>query len=431
MLSNNRMNSKQTFKTTIITDIYERCSKYECDNVKGYKQHLKENPNMVEVIGAYGQQIKPVFDVDAYNDDIDLSSVISKINELFPGKDVYHAKREPREYKKYGMKYSYRFYVDGVRINYKNLKTLLIDNGFDQIKMYDMSIYEKNKVLFLPLTTQKEKGCEVPELKLCNTADVFKCCASYIQEDFEDWDLKFSDETPKAEPVITKPKIEDDEDEDESPDKYNRLSGLIKLLSSKRSECFDSWIKLTWCIINICNKEKISRRKCSELIHQFSKLSAANYNEAIVDEWIDTNFDKVNETGYGWNYMIHICIKEDNPKYYEAMSKSYYNMKKEFEQNNAKILYPPMVVHKDRDGENIIQPIPLCEKTNRHIKCSVKETNKKGETVYKDKKFIELWLDDPRIRKFDKYVFKPSPLKVEDYEYNTWTDFEITKTKYE
>ena len=143
MLSNNRMTSKHTFNTTLITDIYERCSKYECDNVKGYKQHIKENPNMVEVIGAYGQQIKPVFDVDAYNDDIDLSSVISKINELFPGKNVYYAKREPREYKKYGMKYSYRFYVYSVRINYKNLKTLLSDNGFDKIKMFDMSIYEK------------------------------------------------------------------------------------------------------------------------------------------------------------------------------------------------------------------------------------------------------------------------------------------------
>ena len=90
-----------------------------------------------------------------------------------------------------------------------------------------------------------------------------------------------------------------------------------------------------------------------------------------------------------------------------------------------------MIVHKDKNGENIIQPIPLCEKTNRHIKCSVKEINKKEETVYKDKKFIELWLDDPKIRIYDKYVFKPTPLKVEDYEYNTWTDFDITKTPLE
>jgi hypothetical protein len=97
MLRNNRMSSKQTFNTTVITDIYERCSKYECNNVKGYKQHLKENPNMVELIGAYGQQIKQVFDVDAYNEDIDISSVIAKINGLFPGKNVKYAKREPKE----------------------------------------------------------------------------------------------------------------------------------------------------------------------------------------------------------------------------------------------------------------------------------------------------------------------------------------------
>jgi hypothetical protein len=55
--------------------------------------------------------------------------------------------------------------------------------------------------------------------------------------------------------------------------------------------------------------------------------------------------------------MIHTCIKEDNPKYYEAVSKSFYKMKKEFDQNNAKILYPPMVVHKERDGKYLIQPI--------------------------------------------------------------------------
>jgi hypothetical protein len=60
-------------------------------------------------------------------------------------------------------------------------------------------------------------------------------------------------------------------------------------------------------------------------------------------------------------------------------------MRKEFELTNAKFLYPPMIIYKDRDGENIIQPIPYCKKTNRHIKCSIKETIKKDEIVYKDK----------------------------------------------
>ena len=264
--------------------------------------------------------------------------------------------------------------------------------------------------------------------------DVFDCCASYIKEEYEDWDAKIPKETfgEEIQRVINTPlAVDNDNDEDEIPDKYNRLSGLMKHLSAKRSDDYETWRDMVWCIINICNKESISTRKCFDLIHQFSKLSKTKYNEDEVDKWIEEHFDKVREKGYGWNYLIHTCVKEDNPKYYETISKSYYNMKKEFELNNAKILYPPMVVHRDRNGENIIQPIPLCEKTNRHIKCSIKETNKKGEAIYKDKKFIEMWLDDPRIRKYDSYVFKPTPLKVEEYEYNTWTDFEITKVKYE
>ena len=219
-----------------------------------------------------------------------------------------------------------------------------------------------------------------------------------------------------------------DEDDDENPNKYNRLTHLIKLLSQKRSEDFNSWINIAWCLINISSKEKITRRKTEDLIHQFSKLSPTNYDENKVDGWIAKNFDNVREKGFGWSYLIHTCIKEDNPKYYETLSKSYFNTKKEFELNNVKILYPPMIIHIDRNGENIIQPIPLCEKTNSHIKVFIKETNKKGEDIYEEKRFIDLWLDDPQIKKYEKYVFKPYPLKVEEYEFNTWTDFQITKT---
>jgi hypothetical protein len=278
----------------------------------------------------------------------------------------------------------------------------MIDYGFKNNEPFDMSIYDKNKILFLPFTTEKTDGIQVPALTPID-CDVFDCCASYIKKEYEDWDAKMPKTETKKETFqeeferLTK-QLGLDEDEDENPNKYNRLLELIKLLSSKSSDDFDSWIKMAWCIINISNKEKIPRRKCYDLTHQFSKLSTRNYNEDLVDDWIDQNFDKVKETGYGWIYLIHTCIKEDNPKYYDTISKTYYNMKKEFELNNAKILYPPMVVHTDRNGENIIQPIPLCEKTNRHIKSSVKETNKKGETVYKDKRFIEMWLDDPKIR---------------------------------
>jgi hypothetical protein len=315
MLSNNRMNSKQTFNTTIITDIYDRCSKYECDNVKGYKQHLKENPNMVELIGAYGQQIKPVFDVDAYNEDIDISSVIAKINGLFPGKNVYYAKREPREYKKHGMKYSYRFYVDGVRINYKTLKTLLTDNGFDKIKMYDMSIYEKNKVLFLPLTTQKEKGCEVPELKLCNTADVFKCCASYIQEDFEDWDLKFPEDTPKVEIKFNK------EFEDTEETKYDgnlNFTEIITKLKKERATEYNPWFYVGVALINLYHRKIFTRGQLMDIYDLFSAKSV-DYSPDGVVKMLDINIPRFNGKGYGIKYLLD-CLKEDDEEYYKSIT---------------------------------------------------------------------------------------------------------------
>ena len=121
MLSNNsKMNN---FKKVFITKFNDRGYKYECDNIEGYKKHLKENPNMAENIGEYGQQIKPIFDIDAYDTDPNIDEIILDINTLFPEKTVNYAKREPREYKG-KMKYSYRFYVDGVRIIAKNLKKL-------------------------------------------------------------------------------------------------------------------------------------------------------------------------------------------------------------------------------------------------------------------------------------------------------------------
>ena len=95
------------------------------------------------------------------------------------------------------MKYSYRFYLQGVRITSKNIKQLLINNGFDKNPIYNTSIYDKNKVLFLPFT-KKKKDIDVPPRKPYN-CDIFNFCASYIKEEYEDWDLKIPEEPKKEE----------------------------------------------------------------------------------------------------------------------------------------------------------------------------------------------------------------------------------------
>ena len=51
--------------------------------------------------------------------------------------------------------------------------------------------------------------------------------------------------------------------------------------------------------------------------------SKSNYDESKVDEWIDRNIDNKRDIGFGWVYLLHTCIKQDNPKYYENISQSY------------------------------------------------------------------------------------------------------------
>lgn len=428
-----------TFQAIVITDWKDRISTYSCYTIEQYHQNLAENPCLCELIGRSAQQIKPVFDVDAYANDIDINEVISDIQKVFPNKKVNYCKKEAREYKNKGIKYSYHFYVDGVRISSKNLKALLIQNQFDKKPFFDMSIYDKNKVLLLPLTTKKMDGSQHPPFIPVNCS-IFDCCASYILEEYEDWDKQFNQTSSKSfkeeytESIRNDIEALDEDIKDEENlndnDKYLKLQKLIDKLSETRSSNFDTWIKVNWCLINICKKENINSTKMNRLIHQFSKISKSNYNEDKVDQWIEKNIDRIKETGYAWNYLYQTCIKEDAPEYYEKLTQSYFNVKKDFELNHLKIIHPPFIVYVDENKDNIIQPIPLCEKSYRHIQSFVKEQNKKGDEVYKKKRFIEQWLDDPQIRKYDKMVFKPPPCKVNTNEYNTWTNWDILKTSF-
>ena len=415
----------QMFNSVIITN-NSRTYRYTCKTKENYMEKLNDTPNMPELIGSFRQQVKPCFDVDAYNQDIDIHEIIAKINALFPNKKVNIAKREPREYKDKGIKYSYRFYVDGVRMTTKNLKKYLNDNGYTKDnKPFDLSIYDSNKMLLLPLTTKKFNDTVHPPL-IPIDCEIFDCCASYIKEDFEDWDSKFAEVKPENKKIIKN--VEDDDcsefNEDDDNNLFNKLKNVIRRLSKARSEGYNDWIRVCWAIGNIGLKGEMRRGKIEELIHLFSKLSS-NYNEDSVDEWIDKNLDNIKEQSYGWTYLYHTCVKEDDPKYYDNITKSYYLMKKEFEKTNAKILYPPMIVHKNKQGENVLQTFKSCKETNSHIKCKVKTTNKKEEVAYVEKKFTDLWLEDATIRRYDNYVFKPPNDKVEDYEYNTWVDFKI------
>ena len=301
------------YNSVIITKFNDRKYRYTCNNVKGYNDELKESPDMVEVIGEYGQQIKPVFDIDAYNDDVDINDMITKINIIFPEKTVKYAKREPRETKK-GIKYSYRFYVQDVRITSKNLKKLLIENGFDKNPIVDLSIYDKNKVLFLPLTTKKV-GCDVPPLKNIDCT-LFECCASYIEESYEDWDLKTPEEPKKEEVKFSSLLCDDTEITYDGKLNFNEI---MTKLSKERATNYDDWFSVIVALINLFYRKIISRGQIYDLADLFSS-KADNYNAIDVSNKIDTNISRFDGKGYGIKFLLE-CIKVDNEEYYKEITK--------------------------------------------------------------------------------------------------------------
>ena len=120
------------FNKVIITNTFNRGLVYECETEQEYREYIKKNTDAVESIGKKGQFIKPVFDLDAYGTDINIDDFKADVNLLYPNKEVNVAKREPRNDGKKGMKYSYRFYVDGIKTTSFQVKQLMLRNGMDK-----------------------------------------------------------------------------------------------------------------------------------------------------------------------------------------------------------------------------------------------------------------------------------------------------------
>ena len=304
------------YRCVHITQLKRRDFKYLCNNEHGYKEHLKTNPDMVEIIGAFGQQIKPAFDLDAY-EEFDINSFINHITPLFPNKKIVYANRKKRKHKK-GFKYSFRVYVVGVRILSKNLKKFIIDNHINiKFPCLDMSIYDKNRVLYTPCTTEKEdkdtgKNIKIPALEPVNCS-IFDCCASYIEEEYEDWDVKFKDE------VVLKFDSKLNDDISKPNDCSIDFSTMMTKFSEKRATDYNDWIYPIIALINLCHRKIISRGQVYDLADLFSKISPS-YDPDGVIKTIDDNINRFNGKGYGIKYLLE-CLKVDDPEYYTLITK--------------------------------------------------------------------------------------------------------------
>ena len=422
------------YKSVMITNIFKRDVNVIITNEDEYREYVEKNKYAVENIGKKGQQIRPVYDLDAY-EPIDINEFIDDIKVLYPNKEVYYAKREPRNDEKKGMKYSYRVYVDGVKTNSAQIKALLLRNGIDRKwSCLDLSIYDVNKVLLIPLTTSKaqmKKGCmcihSVPTLEPVD-CDIFKCCASYIEVDFEDYTCRNPDtinnereqETAKIDAIIV-------EDTKTPIISFTKLMEIIEKLSVDRATEYHTWTRMIWCIINIGKISNLTQMKIYELCKAFSKLSPA-YNETDTENFLEKNYDNDKEEQLGWKYLYE-CLKKDNNEYFESITiLTYKERKTRFELTHAKILYPSAMMLYYNNDKWEVQNITKAKDTYAHLMCKnwVVEV-KKGVRIGKwvEASFIHLWLKDPKMRLYENIVFKPPPLKYSKKDFNLWRNFDI------
>lgn len=428
------------FNKIIVTNIFDRSIEIIIENEVDYREYIKKNDNAVESIGKKGQMIKPIYDLDAY-ENIDINEFIDDIKPLYPNKNIYYASREPRNDKK-GKKYSYRVYVDGVKTYSGQIKQLLLRNGLDRKwSCLDLSIYDNNKVLLLPLTTnkttKKKDGCilntRVPSLEPFE-CDIFKCCASYIEEDFEDYtnrnpnhidkkNIETETETEKIEKIIK-------DDNKDTQFTIKRLHEIIDHLSKDRATEYFTWTNMLWCIMNIGTDNEIGIINISKLCDKFSK-KADNYDETATSKFIDKNISILRDKGYGWKYLYE-CLKQDDEEYYDSITTDTYDVfKKKFELTHAKILHPsPMMIYLDKEKETWeVKKYKNIVDTYIQYECKKWVVPKKGKDKSKGEwvktPFILEWLKDPKIRCYDRIVFKPPPLHVSKDEFNIWKDFSI------
>jgi len=433
------MNHK--FKNIILVKFFDKdvIDKYLCNYEDVYKIYMKKNDITCELIGEENQQIKPVFDVDAYDNDINIDDYIIKFNIIFPDKEIAIMKRNPRLHHNNRMKYSYRFYIQKVKISSKNIKKLIEKHNFHLDKNIDLSIYGKNRKLLTPYTTRKycqqlNKIITVPKFEIIK-GTFMDCCASYIEENYEDWDELLKSDVEKlidkfsVEPKINYDKIDNDDDNDNQ--EFNNKSidfikNIINHLNSDRADKYEDWIKVCFAIIGSCKKSKINKRSCLELIHLFSALNPAKYIENDVDNWFDTNYKKqmeLNKNQYGFAYLIHTCLKEDDIDYYDDnYNKTYEKIRNEFGKEVIKINDQPIYIQLNHDRD-IHKPecfyikksadLTHYYRDNDKFNFTTFEKDKKGNTIKNifniTHKYSPYW-DDSKKTKFERLVFQPFKL---------------------
>lgn len=452
-------NFKGMYKTGVFFDTKIR-NYISVKTEEEYKKLLKTMEAPIELVGGKDQQVKPYFDCDPsfpknyiFDETMFCVKIGEEIRKMFPNKPVYYMKRQPRE-KDGKMRYSIRFVVGQVRITNKNIKEIIKQNGFSKTEPFDTQVYGNNQGLYSVYTNKKvdAKTSEIYEVPQLVPFDYFTkqektdinitdYWPSYIEEDYEDWDLKFAEhveEKPASGPKSVSSEF-DDEGSHEESSKYSNinLQEIITKLKPARADNYDDWINCMYCIMNCCDAQKLKKIKTFELVDLYASKSD-NYDEHATLQFCEKNYDKRREKGYRFKFLLDM-LKEDDPEYYRKHFTpakkilSYREEKELFEKDHAKILYPVMYVYRPKDKNKKLELMSLkdLKTTYQHKRCIIIRQTPKGVDYEQEVSFITKWIEDANIKLYDYKEFIPPPLKSKDDTYNTWMPFSIFDIPYD
>lgn len=275
-----------SFKKVYLASLFNQKNIIELPDisVKEYKKIIKDLEVPAESVNG-GRQCKPYIDADPvksslnyteadWNADILLNK--QTILAKFAGTDltiadIYAIKR------KYqvdgGIKCSVHYIVDKIRMSACNMLTLFKDID---IEGFDKSVYSNNRFLTSIYTTKKVvdgKAKGLPPFMPDGDAHISKYLVSYVEEEFEDWDLKFA-KTDEIKPV--KKEVSGVlEQINKGYDDAVLIKNLVGCLSTKRADDYNDWLNVGFCLYNISPE-------CLSLWVEFSKKSD-KYKEGVCD----------------------------------------------------------------------------------------------------------------------------------------------------
>ena len=386
------------------------------------------------------QFIKPMFDRDSYEAEIDTEKDIEYM-KLVCGDDieVKVAAREPRM-KNGKMFYSKRYYVQNKRIRANQLCDFIRLCSDIPKDHFDLSKYGKGGQFFTLYNTMKHNREVVPPLVPENDPDAnpLDYYATYVLESYPDYDLKW--EIIQTFVAIKKAReakvVYKEDDEEVVVGKSTEIDDIVEHLADKRADNYLDWYKPVMAIINYGTMLKLPKRHIELIIHTFSKRSIAFYEEDKVDKWITNNYDRLIhstvEYKLGRNYLINVCLKEDDFKYWTEKYKcrGYDGVLKELNKECVKIrMNGKWLIFRTVDKNNS-EPYYLFDKKGLQHYYENEEKFFFQYQCEKDGKVMIGWANivsnpmyfkDTSMRCYDNIVYSPCYDGEMDKKYfNTW-----------